>query len=208
MPEPTAATEQTTATAAASTATATGTAPATGDATTATASTAQATGDQTTATQATAAAPAAIEYTDFKVPDDYSLEGELGDKFKTIAKELGLNQEQAQKLIDLDVQRANAHVETVHKATAEWLNMAKADKEIGGDALEANVAIAKKALDTFGTDSLKQMLQVSGLGNHPEVIRVFHKIGKAISEDGFVSGDKGNKGSDARNLFPNSNMNP
>lgn len=212
MAEQAAATEQTEASAAATTTTAaTGTAPDQGSQQTATAGTAPVQGAQTTTAgtaPAQGSATAPQQYADFTVPEGYSLAGEHGEKFKTLAKEMNLTQEQAQKLVDLDVQRSNANLETVHKATAEWLNMAKADKEIGGDALEANVAVAKKALDTFGSPELKQMLQTSGLGNHPEVIRVFHKIGKAISEDGFVPGGKANGNPDARNHYPNSKMNP
>jgi hypothetical protein len=45
------------------------------------------------------------------------------------------------------------------------------------------------------------------LGNHPEVVKLAFKVGKAISEDGFVSGSpKGNTTNDpAKKLFPNMN---
>ena len=54
-----------------------------------------------------------------------------------------------------------------------------------------------------------RVLEESGLGNHPEVIRVFYRAGKAISEDRFVAGQAGktNQG-DARRLYAASNMNP
>lgn len=206
MSDQAAATDNSETSAAATTAT-TATAADTGSATTATTATAAAASDQATTTTATAAA-GPVDYTDFTVPEGYTLEGEVGDKFKAVAKELGLNQEQAQKLIDIDVQRVQAQTESVHKATLEWQTMAKADKEIGGEALDANVAIAKKALDAFGSPALKELLLNSGLGNHPEFIRVFCKIGKAISDDGFVPGGKNQGGGDARSRYPNSNMNP
>lgn len=137
------------------------------------------------------------EYADFSVPEGYAL-GEIGEQFKSVAKELGLTQEQAQKLIDLDVKRANAQTEAVHRATAEWQAASKADKEFGGEALEQNVGVAQKALNTFGTDALKTLLQQTGLANHPEVIRLLYRTGKAISEDRFVGkGEGGNsEGSD------------
>jgi hypothetical protein len=63
-------------------------------------------------------------------------------------------------------------------------------------------------MDAFATPELRTLLNESGLGNHPEIIRAFYRAGKAISEDGFVAGghkatDKG----DAKRLYPNSNMN-
>jgi hypothetical protein len=38
----------------------------------------------------------------------------------------------------------------------------------------------------FGGDELKQVLNESGLGNHPALFKAFAKIGKAMSEDTFV----------------------
>jgi hypothetical protein len=51
--------------------------------------------------------------------------------------------------------------------------------------------VAKKALDAFGTTELRSLLNESGLGNHPEVIRFMFRAGKAISEDSMVTGTKG-----------------
>ena len=71
---------------------------------------------------------------------------------------------------------------------AGWFEASKSDKEFGGDKLEANLGIAKKALDTFGTPELNKLLVSTGLGNHPELIRLMFKAGKALSEDTFVAG--------------------
>lgn len=217
MSEQAAATETSTGDAQAAQA-ASATAAGTGSQGTATDATAAATGDQSASATGTAPAaaapaagekPAAIEYTDFKVPDGYTLTGEHADKFKTLAKEMSLTQEQAQKLVDLDAQKSLAHVETLKQASTSWLAAAKTDKEIGGDTFDVNLGIANKALEAFGSPEFRKMLDVTGFSNHPEVIRTFYKVGKAISEDGFVPGGKANAGgSDARGMFPNSNMNP
>lgn len=50
----------------------------------------------------------------------------------------------------------------------EWVASAKADAEFGGEKLAANLATAKKALDTFGSTELRTLLNQSGLGDHPE----------------------------------------
>jgi len=91
----------------------------------------------------------------------------------------------------------------------EWAESAKTDKEFGGDKLPESLMSAKKALEAFGTPELKTLLNESGLGNHPDVIRFMVRAGKAISEDGFVSGARGAAGSPtAQNLYSKSNMNP
>ena len=63
--------------------------------------------------------------------------------------------------------------------------------ETGTEALEQMLDVAKASLDTFGTDALKSLLQETGLGNHPEVIRFMYRAGKAISEDSYVGNSEG-----------------
>lgn len=124
-----------------------------------------------------------------------------------MAKELDLTQEQAQKLIDLDAKRAQSQLDAVNAQTKKWLDELPSDKEFGGDKLKENLAIANKAVEAFGTPELKQLLNESRLGNHPELIRAFYRAGKAISQDTrFVAGGSGNKpvkADAASALYPN-----
>lgn len=85
--------------------------------------------------------------------------------------------------------------------TEEWAATVKADKEIGGDKLTANLGVAQRALDTFGTPELKEYLNGTGLGNHPELVKAFIKVGKAMSEDGMVTGKEGGQRSAAEVLY-------
>lgn len=56
------------------------------------------------------------------------------------------------------------------------------------------LAIAKKALDTYGTPEIRQLLETTGLGNNPEMIRFFWRVGKTLTEDGTVTGSTGANG--------------
>ena len=71
----------------------------------------------------------------------------------------------------------------LQEARAEWEKQARNDKEFGGTALQQNLATAKKAFDAYGNPELKTLLNESALGNHPEVLRFFYRVGKAMSED-------------------------
>ena len=98
-------------------------------------------------------------------------------------------------------------MEIFQKVQNEWAETAIGEKEFGGERLAENLAVAKKALDTFGTPELRTLLNETGLGNHPELIRAFYKAGKAISEDKFVpagagKGPQGGKDLSSR-LYPN-----
>lgn len=148
------------------------------------------------------------QYADFAFEEGKALDTELADDIKATAKELGLTQSQAQKLADLALKRTESaqskQAEMLAQARDEWAGQAKADKEFGGDAIEANLATARKALDTFGTPELKALLNESGLGNHPEVIRFFYRSGKAISEDRVIRGGAAGQPTDpAKRMFPN-----
>lgn len=157
-----------------------------------------------------AGAPEAYEA--FTLPEGIKLDEPVMGEFQTLAKELNLPQEAAQKLVDLAGKMQLGTVEqiqaTVERQSQEWAEASKADKEFGGDTFDANLALAKSALDKFGSPELKTMLSETKLGNHPEVLRFMVRAGKAISQDGFVPGGSGAASKDARSFYSASNMNP
>jgi hypothetical protein len=155
------------------------------DQTTANAETTQAT--QTGESKDTTAAPAEIEYK-FEMPEGVELDQEDLAKFTDVAKELKLPADAAKKLVDLAAAREVARANAFAKQVSDWGDQVKADPELGK---AENLATAKKAIDTFGTPELRDLLNSTGMGNHPEVIRLALKIGKAISEDKFVAGRSG-----------------
>ncbi len=133
----------------------------------------------------------APEKYEFKAPEGVDLSQPVVSAFSEVAKELNLSQDAAQKVVDkvapLMAKQSQEAFEQVNNA---WLEATKSDKEFGGDKLNANLAVAKKALDAFGTPELRELLNKTGLGNNPEVIRAFYRAGKAMSEDSYVPGGK------------------
>lgn len=165
---------------------------------------ANAEGGETGGDQAPAGAP---EQYEFVIPEGSTMDAEGLEAFSEVAKELNLSQDAAQKVIDkMAPAMAARQVEAIEAVKTEWAEGSRADKEFGGDKLNENLATAKKALDTFGTPELRTLLNESGLGNHPEVIRMMYRAGKAISEDRFVApssgGPTGSKDF-AKSLYPN-----
>lgn len=152
--------------------------------------------------------PGAPEKYEFQAPEGQKFDDAVLGAYSEIAKELDLPQEAAQKVLDkVAPVIAARQAEQIAAAHKEWATSAQTDKEFGGDKLAENLGVAKKALDTFGTPELKTLLNQSGLGNHPEVIRAFYRAGKAISQDTFVGGKATQPGADdARSLYPNSNL--
>lgn len=147
---------------------------------------------------------------DFKAPEGMEYDQETIDIYAEAAKEAGLSQEKADIILGkIAPHLAQQQIKAVEKASAEWVAASRADAEFGGDKLNENMAVAAKAMEKFATPELKTLLNESRLGNNPEVIRLFYRVGKAISEDGFVSATGAPQTSDARELFPNTkNLNP
>lgn len=163
-------------------------------------------GDQAQGTQ-TQAPQGAPEKYEFTLPQGIQLDDKGLGAFSEVAKDLNLTQDAAQKVLDkMGPVIAGRHAEVLTQAKAQWVEAAQTDKEYGGEKLAENLAVAKKALDTFGTPELRTLLNESGLGNHPELIRAFFRAGKAISEDKFVPATGGSpKGvkAAADALYPN-----
>jgi hypothetical protein len=131
------------------------------------------------------------EYADFTLPEGFTADGPVLTDFKATAKEMGLTQDAAQKVVDLGAKLVEQTQQQMRDAwaqtTAKWVDTIKTDPEIGGAQMNERVAVAVKALDKFGTPELRAALNETGMGNHPEVVRFFHRVGLAISEDTLVT---------------------
>lgn len=123
-------------------------------------------------------------------PEGFELEPETTAAFEGVARELNLTNDQANKLVPLGAQlvaKVQAQQAEVHQQqVTKWADEAKADKEYGGEKFDASLAVALKARDRFATPELKTLMDQTGLGNHPEMVRLFHRIGTAIADDSFV----------------------
>lgn len=149
------------------------------------------------------------EYADFQVPDGVTVDAGIAGDFKTLAKELNLPQDAAQKVFDLGIAMsqkwADGHSQALTDMREGWVDAVKADPELGGSKLNENVAAAQKAIATFGSDELKELLDTSGLGNHPAIFRFAAAVGKGLGEDDIVTGGhSGAQPRDSRQFYPNS----
>lgn len=141
------------------------------------------------AAEAAKAAGAPEKYEPFTAPEGTALDAAVMTEFETAARELNLPQDAAQKLIDkMAPVMAKQQTAQLEQLRTDWAAASTSDKEFGGDKLTENLGFARKAMDTFGTPELKTMLNDTGLGNHPDVVRFMVRAGKAISEDRIVTG--------------------
>jgi len=130
---------------------------------------------------------------EFTMPEGVELDTALAEKVDPVLRDLGLTNEQANKLAgafaEYRVSESQRQSDAYAQQVESWGAAARDDKEYGGAKFDESVAHAQKAIGAFGSPELKTLL-ADGLGNHPELIRFCVRVGKAIGEDGGVDGNK------------------
>tara|TARA_R110000850_G_scaffold133115_1_gene254214 strand:+ start:236 stop:952 length:717 start_codon:yes stop_codon:yes gene_type:complete len=87
--------------------------------------------------------------------------------------------------------QAQTQRETQETRVQGWEATMRADKEFGGDNLDANMAIAKRGLEAFGDPELMTLLEESSLGSHPAMMKYAIKAGKSVSDTPVIKTNDG-----------------
>lgn len=131
-------------------------------------------------------------YGEFKLPEGVTADADSLKPATELFAETGLNQDQAQKFIDLAMARETA---AAHKSVQafvdlqnQWVSEIKADPDIGGDRLKASLSSANRAIDRLDIPGLREALNFTGAGNHPAIVKAFVRLGQMIAEDRFRPG--------------------
>ena len=109
----------------------------------------------------------------------------MDQEFSKKAHELGLTNKQARDLFGWYVSDV---AEGQHKQFEQQVGEARqsAEQELRkefGNAFTDKVQAAHKAVQTYGGDEVLKVLETSGLGNDPNVVRMFAKLGENLRED-------------------------
>ena len=163
----------------------------------------------------------APETYDLKLPEGVEVADDEMKAFTDFARELEFTNDQAQKILDHDAEQQQKDMEAGAAAYEErmssWADATKKDQELGGEAMPENLSVAKKAQDAFATPELTALLGKPseknpdglGLGNHPEVLRLFYRIGKAIGDDTIHTGGTAPAGdTKLERMYPTMKDNP
>ena len=123
--------------------------------------------------------------------EDYEFGDENGelDGFRAFAHDTGLTQDQANSILSLYGEMQEEQ-ETAQKEGIDELrtNTTVALQKEWGKNFEGNMDYAKRAYSQFATPGLSEVLDETGLGNHPEMIRAFSKIGQLLGEESLAVG--------------------
>lgn len=134
--------------------------------------------------------PVVPEKYDLKLPEGSQLESDYVAQISAYAKERGMSNEQAQEILNresgLVSSFASKQMEKFNQTVDEWAKATESDKEIGGPNVKQNIEMANRVIKRFATPEFSKGLVETGFGNHPEFVRIFTRIGKAMSEDQLV----------------------
>ena len=115
-------------------------------------------------------------------------EGVLDD-FKEFAHYNNLTQDQADNLLGLfsDLQEEDAINEEQAMEDLKVQSTIELQRNWGKN-YDGNLDYARRAYAQFASPELSEVLDGTGLGNHPEMIRAFSKIGQMLGEESLAVG--------------------
>jgi len=113
-----------------------------------------------------------------KIPD------ELVKELKQAAFTEGLSQKQAQQMFGWYSTLLDKQQKVIETARVEARKLTeKALRDEWGAEYPAKINAMKNAVVRYGSPEFVKFIRESSLGNHPEFIRIFAKIGETIGED-------------------------
>lgn len=143
-------------------------------------------------------------YTEFKLPEGVTLDGETLTKAQELFKGLNLPQDAAQSLVDFHAAQLKASAEAPMAAyktmTEGWKAAYKADPDIGpkAEAIKANIGKGFAGMIAAAGESapkvaaevaeFKAAMDLTGVGDHPAFIKVLNRFAERFVEPAHVSG--------------------
>ncbi len=126
---------------------------------------------------------------ELKFPDTFDesfmTKAEITELFKKHgAKQEALNDlvptfsKMAEKIQEQSMERWKAQVEA-------WAKESEADNEFGGDKFDENIKTTiRPVIDRWGSKELVEILDQTGMAEHPAILRFLYRIGKDVAKDG------------------------
>ena len=131
--------------------------------------------------------PDKYEFKRPEVPENVTDDEEMETAFKGMAHKAGLSTRQAQQLLE---QYNEMQVKRLQSFTGKMEEGVASLKKEWGTNFDKNIGVASRAVKELGGDELTGLLNETGLGNHPVLIKFFSKLGEQMQEDTVIMGDQ------------------
>ena len=138
--------------------------------------------------------PDKYDYSKYSSLEEFAWDDELLSKFSPIAQKLDLSQESVEMLLDIALEMSQKQKAMYDKDENEryYDNVMSYNKlfcednelpRVNSLDMKKFIDIANCAYSDFTTPKLKEIFEKTGLVYHPELIKMFHKIGELSQED-------------------------
>ena len=138
--------------------------------------------------------PDEYDYSKYKNLEGYEFDEELLEKFAPVAKKLNLSQSSVEMLMDIAYEmskKQNEKFENDEKnkqinCIQNYSKMFSEDEELPNQnsaQIQDYMKVADYAYNRFASAPLKEIFKENGLIYHPELIKMFYKIGELAQED-------------------------
>lgn len=159
------------------------------------------TGSKTEAVLVVPENPAGYE---FVYSREVQIDPDLEGSFKEFAHKNGISMELAQKLVDFNCESLRIQNEKSGEQNKVWCEEVRELPGWQGRSFDEKITVAHRAVGRFVPVEVAELLDSTGYGNHPAVVKMFYEIGKSMSEDSFVDGSQSiSKRDPASILYPN-----
>ncbi|MBR3605582.1 MAG: hypothetical protein IKL52_06105 [Candidatus Gastranaerophilales bacterium] len=130
----------------------------------------------------------------YKALDEFAWDDDLASKFYPIAQKLDLSQESVEILLDIALEMSRKQKAIYDKdeqtryfdSVMNYNKLFNEDNElpkVNSSEMKKYLDVANCAYSDFASPKLKETLEKTGLVYHPEMIKMFHKIGELSQED-------------------------
>ena len=132
-----------------------------------------------------------VDWDSVKLPDGLQVDDELFGSFKEVIQEAGVSSNEAvEKLVDLHVKALQKQWEAYQEVRKGWREQAA--KELG-DNIDSILNTIRDAMVSYAPDVMDDFLDVmdeTGLGDHPAVIKVLYALASNLKEGSFTPGNR------------------
>lgn len=127
------------------------------------------------------------------------------DFVTSVAKEMKLNNEQAGSLLKILADNyQTVQQQAVQRERTNWRAELRSDPELGGENFDKTRLHLSTVMRKFGNNEVKDILNSTGLGDHPAFVRMFNAIGASMSQEvNVIKGTQPKPKFDYNNYFYN-----
>lgn len=140
-----------------------------------------------------AAEPAPLALADLSLPEGFEMPEDVGASFlELVNSPPATRAEFGNALIAMHTSLlesvAGQYAQQWESTQEQWRTEVQNLPEIGGKNLDKSLSEIAKVIDRYGDKDARDALAMTGAGNHPALVRLFHKIAKDLNEAPPVQG--------------------